>query len=97
MAATHGRIVLFMFLATFIWFNAQNTLVRCALTPELQKKLARINKEGPYLGLVIPNSFELNPLLQNPGYTPTNTIIDFAGKEGKNISSFLYSITLKKT
>ncbi|KAI5403292.1 hypothetical protein KIW84_050745 [Lathyrus oleraceus] len=80
MAATHGRIVLFMFLATFIWFNVQNTLVRCALTPELQKKLARINKEGPYLGLVIPNSFELKPLLQNPGYTPTNTVIDFAGK-----------------
>ncbi|CAI8599812.1 unnamed protein product [Vicia faba] len=80
MAATHGRIVLFTFLATFMWFNAQNALVSCALTPKLQKKIAKINQEGPYLGLVIPNSFELNPLLQNPGYTPTNTIIDFSGR-----------------
>ncbi|KAL5074156.1 hypothetical protein RYX36_013140, partial [Vicia faba] len=79
-AGTHGRAVLLMFVATFIWFNAQNVFVSCALTPELQSKIAKINQEGPYLGLVIPNSFELNPLLQNPGYTPSDHIIDFAGK-----------------
>ncbi|XP_058780676.1 bark storage protein A-like [Vicia villosa] len=79
MAATNGRIVLFMLLATFMWFNVQNSLVSCALTPKLQNKIAKLNKEGPYLGLVIPNSFELNPLLQNPGYTP-NTTIDFSGR-----------------
>ncbi|KAI5403295.1 hypothetical protein KIW84_050746 [Lathyrus oleraceus] len=80
MAGTHGRTVLFMFVATFIWFNAQNAFVSCALTSELQSKISKINQEGPYLGLVIPNSFELNPLLQNPSYTPTDTIIDFAGR-----------------
>jgi hypothetical protein len=75
-----GRIVLFTFLAAFIWFNTQNTFVSCALTPKLLRKIAKINHEGPYLGLIIPNDFELNPLLKNPGYTPSDNIIDFAGK-----------------
>ncbi|XP_012571582.1 bark storage protein A-like [Cicer arietinum] len=78
--ASSGRIVLFMFLGSFMWFNAQNSFVSCALTSKLQRKIAKINKEGPYLGLIIPNSFELNPLLQNPGYTPSDNIIDFAGR-----------------
>lgn len=80
MAATHGRIVLFMFLAAFMLFNTQNAFVSCALTSELQNKIAKINEEGPYLGLIIPNSFELDPLLQNPGYTASDNIIDFAGR-----------------
>ncbi|XP_058780685.1 bark storage protein A-like [Vicia villosa] len=80
MAGIHGRTVLFMFLATFMWFNAQNAFVSCALTSHLQSKIAKINQEGPYLGLIIPNSFELNPLLQNPGYTASDEIIDFAGR-----------------
>ncbi|CAK8568850.1 unnamed protein product [Lathyrus sativus] len=80
MAVTHGRTVLFMFVAIFMLFNVQNAFVSCVLTSELQSKISKINQEGPYLGLVIPNSFELNPLLQNSGYTPTDTIIDFAGR-----------------
>ena len=80
MAAIDGRIVLFMFLVAFMWFNTQNSFVSCALTPKLHRKIAKINKEGPYLGLIIPNSFELNPLLQNPGYAASDNIIDFAGK-----------------
>lgn len=80
MAATDVRIVLFMFLAAFMLFNTQNAFVSCALTSELQNKIAKINEEGPYLGLIIPNSFELDPLLQNPGYTASDNIIDFAGK-----------------
>ncbi|KAL4277062.1 hypothetical protein S83_071011 [Arachis hypogaea] len=66
--------------ALFMLFNAQNALVSCALTSQLQEEITRINEEGPYIGLVIPNSFELNPLLQNPAYTPSENIIDFAGR-----------------
>ncbi|KAG5031106.1 hypothetical protein JHK82_014721 [Glycine max] len=72
--------VLCLFLAAFLWFNAQHAFVSCALTFELQSKIAKANQEGPYLGLIIPNSFELDPLLQNPGYTASDTIIDFAGR-----------------
>ena len=30
-----------------------------ALTAQTQKMIAKANKDGPYLGLVIPNLFEL--------------------------------------
>ncbi|KAH0645213.1 hypothetical protein KY284_033097 [Solanum tuberosum] len=38
------------------------------------------NKKGPYLGLVIPNLFEMNPLLQHPSYKPSDLTIDYAGR-----------------
>ncbi|KAK4730189.1 hypothetical protein R3W88_023177 [Solanum pinnatisectum] len=38
------------------------------------------NKKGPYLGLVIPNLFEMNPLLQRPSYKPSDLTIDYAGR-----------------
>ncbi|KOM28637.1 hypothetical protein LR48_Vigan561s002700 [Vigna angularis] len=72
---------MYVFLAAFLFFNiAEHASVSCALTSELQRKIEEANKKGPYLGLIIPNSFELSPLLQNPGYTPYDTVIDFAGK-----------------
>lgn len=78
--ASSASIVLSMFLAAFMLLNAQHAFVSCALTSELQSKIAKVNQEGPYLGLIIPNAFELDPLLQNPGYTASDTIIDFAGR-----------------
>ncbi|XP_061354708.1 bark storage protein A-like [Gastrolobium bilobum] len=75
-----ARRVLNTLLAAFLWVNAQHAFVSGALTSELQSKIAKANQKGPYLGLVIPNSFELDPLLQNPSYTPSDTIIDFAGR-----------------
>ncbi|KAK9269392.1 hypothetical protein L1049_001165 [Liquidambar formosana] len=46
------------------------------------KKISRINKEGPYLGLVVPNSFEMNPLLQSPSFVPDHKYpyLDLAGR-----------------
>ena len=37
------------------------------------------NSNGPYLGLVIPNLFEMNPLLESSNYTSANRSIDIAG------------------
>lgn len=37
------------------------------------------NATGPYLGLVIPNQFEMDPLLQSPSFTSTNLTIDISG------------------
>lgn len=34
------------------------------------ESIARINERGPFLGIVIPNSFEMNPLLQSPSFAP---------------------------
>ncbi|KAL1562225.1 bark storage protein A-like [Salvia divinorum] len=40
----------------------------------------KANRNGPYLGLVIPNQFELSPLLQHPSYKPSNLTIYVSGK-----------------
>lgn len=41
-----------------------------------------INKRGPFLGIVAPNNYELNPLLDSQAYVPYHRLpsIDFAGK-----------------
>ncbi|GMP94861.1 hypothetical protein CsSME_00044142 [Camellia sinensis var. sinensis] len=49
------------------------------LNGETQKMISEANKNGPYLGLVIPNLFEMNPLLQSPSFTSSNLTIDFQG------------------
>lgn len=44
--------------------------------------ISRVNQEGPYLGIVVPNSFEMSPLLQSPSFVPHNKLpyIDVAGR-----------------
>ncbi|XP_030541748.2 bark storage protein A-like [Rhodamnia argentea] len=41
-----------------------------------------VNKEGPFLGIVVPNSFEMNPLLQTPSFVPNGTLphLDISGR-----------------
>nr|GMC49017.1 bark storage protein A-like [Ipomoea batatas] len=45
-----------------------------------RKLINMANKKGPYIGLVIPNLFEMNPLLQHPSFVPSNLTIDYAGR-----------------
>ncbi|XP_050263996.1 bark storage protein A-like [Quercus robur] len=66
-----------VFLSVLMLLNAQGN---GALTAQTQKMIPKANKDGPYLGLVIPNLFELYPLLQSPNYTSNNRTIDIAGK-----------------
>lgn len=44
-------------------------------------KIERVNRKGPYLGIVAPNNYELNPLLNSHAYVPSSSLpfIDFAG------------------
>lgn len=57
-------------------------------------KLQKINMRGPYLGLVIPNAFEMGPLLQSSSFVPNKQVpyLDFGGRrfrfatiEGKKV------------
>ncbi|KAF7817130.1 Bark storage protein A [Senna tora] len=77
-----SRKVLNMFAVALLimWINAVVQEAKGGLSPELRTEIDEANKKGPYLGLVIPNAFELNPLLQSPNYTSTKIIIDFAGR-----------------
>lgn len=58
----------------------QHYYSNAALLPETLKLIETANADGPYLGLVIPNTYELNPLLRSPNFTSTDLIIDFSGK-----------------
>lgn len=54
----------------------------CEIPRMVLNKIERMNKKGPYLGIVAPNNYELNPLLDSPAYVPYSPLpfIDFAGK-----------------
>ncbi|KAG2691851.1 hypothetical protein I3760_08G025500 [Carya illinoinensis] len=51
-----------------------------ALSSRTWRKIYKANRNGPYLGLVIPNLFEMNPLLQSPSFTSSNLTLDFDGR-----------------
>lgn len=69
-------------LSAILMLNAQ--LSNGALSAETQMLIEEANMSGPYLGLVIPNSFEMDPLLQSPNFTSSNLFIDFSGKDMQN-------------
>ncbi|KAH0935751.1 hypothetical protein HID58_012868, partial [Brassica napus] len=52
------------------------------ISPTVLSKIEWMNKRGPYLGIVAPNNFELNPLLASQAYVPYPSLpfIDFAGR-----------------
>ncbi|KAL3819013.1 hypothetical protein ACJIZ3_004918 [Penstemon smallii] len=55
-------------------------IINGEIPEKTQSLINKVNKKGPYLGLVIPNLFEMNPLLQHPSYKPSNLTIDFSGR-----------------
>ncbi|RWR77876.1 bark storage protein A [Cinnamomum micranthum f. kanehirae] len=58
------------------------TLSEGTLSKSLFKKISRINKEGPFLGVVVPNAFEMNPLLESSSFVADERFpyLDFAGR-----------------
>ncbi|KAI3468221.1 hypothetical protein Pfo_024884 [Paulownia fortunei] len=68
-------VIIFTFLITLIPCYANG-----AIPAKTERLINKANKKGPYLGLVIPNLFEMNPLLQHPSYKPSNLTIDLAGR-----------------
>ncbi|XP_048331267.1 uncharacterized protein LOC125422882 [Ziziphus jujuba] len=61
-----------------IQFSAQQT--NAAISEKTRKLIDRANKNGPYLGIVIPNLFEMNPLLKHPDYKARKLTIDVSGR-----------------
>ncbi|KAB1204375.1 Bark storage protein A [Morella rubra] len=70
--------VLYVFVSALMLLNVQEA--NGALSAKTQTNIDEANKNGPYLGLVIPNQFEMNPLLQSPSFESSNLTIDFAGR-----------------
>ncbi|KAI3454082.1 hypothetical protein Pfo_010745 [Paulownia fortunei] len=69
-----------LFLVIFTFLTLMLCHVNGGIPGKTQRLINKANKNGPYLGLVIPNLFEMNPLLQHPSYKPSNLTIDVAGR-----------------
>lgn len=52
-----------------------------AVPVSVLKEIDRVNKNGPYLGIVVPNAFEMNPLLQSSSLVIDHKLphLDFSG------------------
>lgn len=74
--------LVFLGLLFIIALGFSNNLADGSISPNLWQSINRINQKGDCLGIVVPNSFELRPLLQSPSYVPHSKFpdIDFAGK-----------------
>ncbi|XP_008783246.1 bark storage protein A [Phoenix dactylifera] len=53
-----------------------------ALPTNILEKVLMVNKKGPFLGLVVPNSFEMSPLLQSSKFVRSKRLpcLDFGGR-----------------
>ena len=71
--------VVFMLLLAALILMFHERQANDAISADAQKLIDEANMNGPYLGLVIPNLFEMNPLLQHPNYTSTDFTIDVTG------------------
>lgn len=80
MGITSSAVAWTLVYAIILALTAQEHHSNAALSPETLKLIEAANIDGPYLGLVIPNTYELNPLLQSPNFTSTHLTIDFSGK-----------------
>uniref|UniRef100_A0A7N0TU95 Uncharacterized protein n=1 Tax=Kalanchoe fedtschenkoi TaxID=63787 RepID=A0A7N0TU95_KALFE len=45
------------------------------------KRIMNINAKGPYVGVVVPNGYEMSPLLESTSFLPDPTLpyFDFSG------------------
>nr|GMD95738.1 bark storage protein A-like [Ipomoea batatas] len=75
--ADAGLFTISVFLSLFFEEGANGSFLDDGKTRMLIEKA---NEQGPYLGLVIPNMFEMNHLLGHPSYKPSTLVIDYDGR-----------------
>lgn len=71
-----------LLLTGFLALMAAASTSEGAIPRATLKQIRRINRAGRRLGLVVPNAFEMNPLLQSPSFVQDEgfPFLDFAGK-----------------
>ena len=62
---SHMRLML---LACLVWVLGFVNIGDNAISHNVMKEIMKINEEGPYFGIVVPNNFETSPLLQSPSF-----------------------------
>ncbi|GLJ30640.1 hypothetical protein SUGI_0606750 [Cryptomeria japonica] len=71
-----------IFLFLFVTLFMVSKLTLALPSSETLKAIQQINEHGPYLGLVVPNAYEMDPLLQSQHFKPSKTfpILDLQGR-----------------
>lgn len=72
-------ILYFLFLVSILLIVLSPQEANSATFGLAKKMIDKANKKGPYIGIVIPNLFEMNPLLNYPEYKSSKLIIDVGG------------------
>ncbi|TYI17167.1 hypothetical protein ES332_A07G005100v1 [Gossypium tomentosum] len=74
------KMVLFVHVLVVLGFGING--VYGLLSSSTLRNIDNINMEGPYLGIIVPNSFEMNPLLQTGSFLEDHKMpyLDFAGR-----------------
>lgn len=64
-----------------IWMMGIVCVADSAIPQSVMQDIERINNEGSYFGIVVPNSYEMNPLLQSSSFLVDENLpfLDFAG------------------
>lgn len=72
-------------------------MTHAAVPKSIMKHIDRVNKNGPYLGIVVPNAFEMNPLLQSPSLMADHNLphLDFSGLSNHYIHYTSFTCTQK--
>ncbi|KAK4781231.1 hypothetical protein SAY87_017337 [Trapa incisa] len=55
----------------------------CGMAGSLERTIRRINQKGPFLGIVIPNSFQMSPLLNSSSFKPDPQLSNYLDISGK--------------
>ncbi|CAL4910922.1 unnamed protein product [Urochloa decumbens] len=84
MSATHGRRP-FLGGVSLLLLLAVSCGAAAAVFPEsTARAIGRVNQHGPFLGVVVPNAFEMEPLLRSPRFSTAKSrlppYLDVAGK-----------------
>ncbi|XP_061993769.1 bark storage protein A [Rosa rugosa] len=77
---SHLKMVLVVFIVLVLGISTRT--VDGAVSQSTMKKIDRMNRKGPYLGIIVPNSFELTPLLQSASFVTDQKLpsLDFSGR-----------------
>ncbi|XP_050216134.1 bark storage protein A [Mercurialis annua] len=70
------------FLVLFVGIGIGSYLGYAEISEDAMKKIDLVNEKGQCLGIVVPNAFEMNPLLQSPKFVADDHLpyLDFSGR-----------------
>ncbi|CAI0543384.1 unnamed protein product [Linum tenue] len=80
MSIGHFRLWSSLVLSLVLWSNTITS--DAAIGSGYLRKIREVNKLGPYLGIVVPNMFEMDPLLHSDRFVPDSrtTSLDIMGR-----------------